>query len=141
MFNPLSNLGQNDVHTQISDIIDEINRQSEQLDSFNSKLSFVATGTLTIAYTGAANFNEQASVSHGLKYAPAHLCFFNLSTEPGKWQASPANRFDSTGQITMEFFDWPDTNAFNVEVDGLAAGTACTVTFIYFLLREPAQQV
>lgn len=131
----------NESGSQITDLYDQLNRQADQLDSFNQQLAFVANGQLSLAYDGSSNATVQKSFQHGLGYAPIFLLYYNLSTEPGIWRQCDDYRVNSsTGAATLGFSGSSDSVNINVQVSSYTTMPACTVLFNWFLLREPAQQ-
>jgi len=131
--------GSSDNNSQISDLYDQFNRQADQLDSFNDKLSFVTNGSLTVNSPGTAATTTTAQFQHGLGYAPIYMTYYKLQADT-KWRNCNDITLDATGSVVLELTSFSDTTYLYASVTSIPATSAQTVSFRYYLLREPAQQ-
>lgn len=131
-----------DVQDNIGALFTVANRMADQQDSFNQKLSFIMSGTLTYAWSGASSLSSTTlSFAHGLGYTPIFLVYYNLSTEPNQWRLLDDFRYNGSGTAQQGYQAYTDQTNINCVFSPFAAGTACTITFKFYILREPAQQI
>lgn len=133
----------------ISNIIDELNRNSDQLDSLNNVLSIIAYGTLIYNWTGTGS---GASPTIDVLVAPESssanfigLAYFTRSSDitPLYYQM-PFTEIAVNGGgdtvVTKEFSlnSNSSTGQLEVTVNFFATGSAENFTFYYILLQQPA---
>lgn len=132
-------VGLNPASSQLPEIVEAIQRQAGQLDSFNQQLSFSASGSLSIVWDGTSGANLSQSFAHGLNYAPIFLMYCKFAAET-KWRPCDDIRIAAgTGLATVFMFGQSDATNLTANFQSQAAGTADTAQFKWFLLREPAQ--
>lgn len=119
-----------------ADLMTAINRQADQLDSFNNKLSFTTSGLFTFNWSGSPTTGVQ-SFQHGLNYPPIFLAYYNISTN-GLWYPCDDLQVDNTGLVTFEAYCSSDTTNITGNFTALVSSAPAIVTIKYFLLQEPA---
>lgn len=131
-------MNQMDVNTQnIQQILDEMNRNSDQLDALNNNLSVVSSGKVSVASTGVPI--APVVVNHGLGFPPAVLAFYTLSTESNSIvHQLPAYILDGSGNFLYYVIFYATTNNLEFDFFFNGAGPTTTFNFSYYLLKQPA---
>lgn len=122
-----------DVNTEnIQQIIDELNRNADQLDAISKGLNIIGQGSRTI---GA---NTASQVNHGFGSAPIFLCFFNRDDQPGIFYAASQWFYDNTGNYQGRVYAYTDATNINL-TSTFVAGAPTNVTFSWYFIQQPAQ--
>lgn len=143
-------MSQDEVNQEnISNIIDELNRNSDQLDALNNVLSVIAYGSLTYTWAGTGS---GGSPTEDILIAPEissanfiGLCYMSRSSDASPvYYAMPYTEIYTNANgdtvIGKEFFvnSNSSTGKFEVPVNFYNPGSAETFTFFYILLQQPA---
>lgn len=144
------NLSQDDINSEnISNIIDEVNRNSDQLDSINNVLSVIAYGSLVYNWDGSGS---GASPTVGQLIAPVEssasfidMTYFSRSTDtPIQYLATPytqaAENANGDSVVTKIFLAGSNstTGQYEINLNFYATGTPTVFTFYYTILQQPA---
>lgn len=123
----------------IENIINELNRNSDQLDAIANSLSIIGRGTLTGTWDGTAGGTVILSAAHGLTLAPIFISTFKRSDQPGVFYPGAHWFYNGAGTLTAEAFTQTDTSNITFEFIGHTAGSPATITFSYYIIQQPAQ--
>lgn len=116
----------------IQQIIDELNRNSDQLDSIAKGINIIGRGTTT-------SVNHSAiSVAHGFSQAPIFVASFTRSDQPGVYYPIPSWFYDVAGNYQGRVYAYTDSQSIVLTQDFVAAAPA-TITFSWYILQQPAQ--
>lgn len=127
----------------ISQIIDELNRSSDQLDSLANQLSISTPGHVTLPISGS-NSSQQTTVSLGSTAPFAFIAYMVRSDAPSNYYLVPYFLAQGAPASTMAMLAYAQLTSgstpqllFDVEV---ASGYAppASVTFYYYILNQPA---
>lgn len=137
-------MNRDDVHSaEISSIVDELNRTSDNVESLLNNLSIAAYGTLTYIWDGTIQNNINLRTTLNSTGALSPLVFVNRSDIPGSYYQLPfmINIVNANGDpvIGTLFISGVDvTNSvFFVNLNFPSAGTPKTYTFYYYLISQP----
>lgn len=133
----------------ISNIIDELNRNSDELDSLNNVLSIIAYGTLTYNWDGTGSGNIPTEDTLIVPETSAAnfigLCYFSRSSdaEPIYYQmpfTGVAANANGDAVITKNFLVNANSTSgqFEIPIRFYATNNPETFTFYYILLQQPA---
>lgn len=143
------NMSQEDINQEnISNIIDELNRNSDQLDSLNNVLSVIAYGSLTYNWDGSG---DPASPTSDVLVAPETsdanfigFVYMARSDDEGLYFNLPYYEVDvnSNGDSVIgKRFDINNnssTGQLEITIQFLLPGSPTNFTFYYFLVQQPA---
>lgn len=119
----------------INNIVDELNRNSDQLDSVQNNLAIVSRGSTLI--TASGGFSDiSVNINHGLGFPPAVLAFYTLSTSSTVVHQLPNFVLDGSGNYLYSVTFTTTTN--NLQFQVLGTVPAVTFNFSYYLLKQPA---
>lgn len=127
----------------IANIIDEMNRNSDQLDSIANSLNIIGRGTLSGTWggTGGAGGSLIVSAAHGFAVAPIFLAFFTRADDAtnGKSYPVPQWFYDSAGSFVGRAYAYTDNT--NIYFSYTAAANGSPIAFVcsYYLIQQPAQ--
>jgi len=136
----------------IEQIMEELNRNNDSLDTLTSAMSIAAYGSHTTnAVTLPGNSNDssnQFSFTHNLGYIPAYLCY--IPGTPNAAQGFPASIYIALVN-TFQVFVGNITYTWNVGVDNSKFYVTCELinnisssqqslpqTLYYYILSNPA---
>lgn len=141
----------------IDNIIEELNRNNDQLDNLNSSLTVAAYDNFkTIAVTpplnGQDNTTNRFSFTHGLKYTPGFLCYIPGSPDgqsnipagfPNDYYIQLTTTFQTFSQhLQYTWYVGINEDQFNVNVtvinNGSALETSSIQTILFYILSNPA---
>jgi hypothetical protein len=122
----------------ISQIIDEMNRSSDQLDAITNSLNIINKGTTTLVLNAAA-LAVTANIPHGFGSAPIFVAFINRSDLPTLWYPLPYATSDGTGLVNLSCTATTDITNINFGIVRSASGAAITFIISYYILQQPAK--
>lgn len=143
-------MSQEEVNAQnISNIIDELNRNSDQLDSLNSTLSVIAYGSLVYSWNGSGSAATplQATLSANITSSAAFigLCYMQKASDAtGElFQLPYTQEFENSNGDSVMAKNFlcganTDTGTFQVDLNFFTTGTPDIFTFFYTILRQPS---
>lgn len=124
----------------ISNIIDEMNRNSDQLDAIANNLNIIARGTLTGTWDGTANHGVSLVQNHGFSTPPIFVAQFTRSDQPGIYYPVPQWFYDSSGNFQGRAYAYTDATNINLSFLSVVNGSgAVTFNFSWYILQQPAQ--
>lgn len=127
------NSNQLDINIQnIQQIIDEMNRNSDQLDAIAKGLSIIGRGSVTIA-AGAIS-----TTAHGFGSAPIFMCFFSRNDQPGKYYQTSQWFYSDAGAYEGRVYAYTDGTNINL-TSVFVANSPATLTFSWYFIQQPAQ--
>lgn len=132
-----------DVNAQnISNIVDELNRNSDQLDSLSNTVSIIASNKLTVTWNGTGG-GLPTTVADTIKTGAtsSFLAFYSRSDTANQLFSVPNIHYDGSGNIACivsanTFVSGTASIGFNIEF--LNNGSPVTFTFFYYILQQPA---
>ena len=143
-------MSQDDINTEnINNIIDELYRNSDQLDSISNTLSIIAYGTLDYSWDGSGS---GATPTQSSLFVPATssanfigMTYFSRSTDdPTIYFAMPytqgyvnANGDSVVGKLFVAGSN-SDTGQYEIDLNFYNTGTPIDYTFYYILLQQPS---
>lgn len=135
-------LSDTELNTQnIGNIIDELNRNSDQLDSLSQNLTIIAYNALPVTWPGTGG-GLPTSVSDTIKTgaASSFLAFYNRSDIPNQLFSVPNIHYDNSGNISCivtgsTFVSGVASIGFEIEF--LSNGSPITFNFYYYILQQP----
>ena len=137
-------LNRDEVHSaEISSIIDELNRTSDNVEALLNNLSIAAYGTLTYIWDGTIQTNITLQTSINSTGALSPLVFMNRSDLPASYFQLPfmINVVNANGDpvIGAIFISGVDAikSVFFVNLNFPSAGIPKTLTFYYYLISQP----
>lgn len=125
--------------TNIRTVIDELNRNSDQLDAIANALNIVGRGSLSATWNGSAGSIINLSQAHGFGTAPIFLATYNRSDEPGVYHMLPYWAYDTSGNYQSVTFAYTDSTNINFGFVSNINGSAVTFKFSWYILQQPAQ--
>jgi len=139
IIDPTGQLTQEEVNSQnLSQVIDEMNRNSDQLDAIANSMNIINKGSRTIVM-GASSTSTSTQVAHGFGSAPIFLSFFNRSDQSTLWYAFPDVFTDGSGSVILAADSSTDAKNINFSFVRSATGSAITFIVSYYILQQPAQ--
>lgn len=140
---PTGDMSQVDVNSEtLSQVIDEMNRNSDQLDAIANNLNIINKGTITATWTGTGGISAGVTVStpHGFGSAPIFLGFASRSDiVPTVWYPVPQWTYDNSGNLLTRSYAYTDSVNVNFNFATTYNGSPIAITFSYYILQQPAQ--
>lgn len=143
-------MSQDDINAEnISNIIDELNRNSDQLDSLNNTLSVIAYGSLDYSWDGSG---DPGTPTQATLFIPAQssasfigMTYFSRNTDdPIHYFAMPYTQgiVNANGDSVMSKIFVAGSNSDNgqyeIDLNFYATGSPIDYTFYYILLQQPS---
>lgn len=119
----------------IQQILDELNRNSDQLDSVQNNLAVVSSGKTSITSPGGFVFLS-SNVVHGLGFPPAVLAFYTIASAPSVVRQVPNYVLDGAGAFLYYVIFSTTSNNIIFELQGNTPATTFNIS--YYLLKQPA---
>ncbi len=135
-------MNQVDTNAQnIQQIIDEMNRNSDQLDAISNGLSIIGRNTLIGTWngTGGAGGSLTLQQNHGFQTAPIFMASFLRSDVPGVYYPVPQWFYDGSGSFQARTYSYTDATNIYFSFTSASNGSPITFTFSYYILQQPAQ--
>jgi hypothetical protein len=142
VIDPTSTMTDTDLNKEnISQIIDEMNRNSDQLDAIANSLNIINKGTVTGVWGGVAGIGSGLTISqaHGFGSAPIFVSFFNRSDLGTQWFPVPQWTFDNSGNLVDRCYAYSDAVNINFNYASQLNGSPITFIFSYYIIQQPAQ--
>lgn len=139
IIDPTGNLSDEEVNSQnLSQIIDEMNRNSDQLDAIANSINIINKGSQTLSMS-TSDTSTSVQVTHGFGSAPIFLAFFNRSDQANAWYSFPNIVADGSGSVI--FAANANTDSVNINFSFVRSTTGSPLVFIvsYYILQQPAQ--
>lgn len=146
----VGNMSQDDVNAaNIDNIIDELNRNSDQLDALNNVLSVIAYGSLVFNWDGSGSgvTPTTATLIAPIESTAAFIDFTYLTRSTDVTPINHATPFTEAAQngngdtvITKYFVAGSnsDTGQYEISLEFFATGTPEIFTFFYTIVQQPA---
>lgn len=132
-------MSQLDINTEnISNIIDELNRNSDQLDSIGNSLNIISRGTLSGTWDGTTDV-LQVQQNHGFATAPIFLASFTRSDMVGQYFPMPMWYYDNSGNFQARALAFTDNNNIYMQFVSVVTGAPVTFDFSFYIIQQPAQ--
>lgn len=143
-------MSQQDINAEnISNIIDELNRTSDSVDSINQTLSIVAYGTLEYSWdgTGSGASPLQAVIQTGIQTSGNFIGLSYLSRSvdnPTLYINTPYIRSftNSNGDTVVDKYFYAevdsDNGIYQITLNFYNSGSPIDYTFYYFLFQQPS---
>jgi hypothetical protein len=137
-------LSDTEVNAQnISNIIDELNRNGDQLDSLSNNMSIASASNQSFFWNGSPqDLGVTATASTGT--ANTFYAFYTRSDIPNNLYSVPDYQFNSAGNLlySVTVFTGGEggPSDINFTFDFVQGGTPATYTVYYFLLNQPISQ-
>lgn len=132
----------------ISNIIDELNRTSDQLDSLNSVLAVIAYGSLDYEWDGTGSPGSPNGAQLVVPVTSAAnfigFCYMQRSSDPTKYYSMPYTEYVENANndtVTAKFFiafAENELGQFVIQLDFFNSGSAEAFTFYYTIIQQPA---
>lgn len=135
-------MNQVDLNKQnIQQIIDELNRNSDQLDSLNKGLNIIAKNTLAGTWDGTGGINSGLTLSavHGFSQAPIFLASFTRSDRAGLVYPVPQWFYGGGGAFESRAYSYTDQANIFFNFASVAGGAPINFVFSYYIIQQPAQ--
>ena len=123
--------------TQITQMVDELNRSQDLLDSFTSNLKIIATGQVTDIWNGSAGVGNHIDIPINTGLGFTFLGYYSRSDIPGSLYSIPNYLYDNSGNIQFYVFNFSNQQNLTMQWYAYQAGTSFTWTFYYFILQQP----
>lgn len=150
-FNDMTGMmSQDDINAEnISNIIDELNRTSDSLDSLNQTLSIVAYGTLTYSWDGSGSGATPTTATLqtgiatqgnfiGLSYMSRDIdnptIYVNMPYFRSIENANGDSVMDKLFQASVN----SDSGIYEIDLNFFASGSPIDYTFYYILFQQPS---
>lgn len=146
----VGDMSQNDINAaNIDNIIDELNRNSDQLDALNNVLSVIAYGSLVYSWdgTGSGSTPTIATLFAPIESTASFIDFTYLTRSSDVTPINYATPYSEAAQnsngdtVVTKFFvsgSNSDTGQYEVSLKFWAPGTPETFTFYYTIVQQPA---
>lgn len=145
---PTGNLGQDQLNQKnISNIIDELNRTGDQLDSLSNNLSILAYGSLSYVWngTGSADSSVNPIIDASITVSTAFvvLIFMQRSDIPNQVYQLPyydgITNPNGDPVISKTLFGGADLSRQQIYVNQTfyANGAPATFTYNYYVIQQP----
>lgn len=143
-------LSKAEINTQnLNNIVSELNRTSDQLDSLNQTLNIVAYGTLTYSWdgTGSGATPLQSVLQTGVQSSGNFIGMSYLSRDvdsPTLYVNLPYFRsmVNANGDAVLDKLFIPQVNSasgiYQIVLNFYAPGTPIKYTFYYFIFQQPS---
>lgn len=125
----------------ITQMIDELNRNSDQLDAITNALNIVGKGSTSGTWNGVGGINSGLTlqVNHGLSFAPIWIGFFTRSDIPGQYFPVPNWEYDNAGSLLGRAYGYTTSSVLVFNFARTNNGAPITVSLSYYLIQQPAQ--
>lgn len=123
----------------IGNIIDELNRNSDQLDAIANTLNIIGKGTLSMNWDGSSGFVNTVSQTHGFTVPPLFMASFTRSDQPGIYYPVPMWFYDGAGNFQQRIYGYTDSSKIFFQLATASAGATLTYTFSWYIIQQPAQ--
>lgn len=131
---------QMDLNSQnIQQVIDELNRNSDQLDAIANGLNIIGRGSLSGTWDGTAGGQITLKQAHGFSQAPIFLASFTRSDMPGQFFPVPMWFYDTAGNYQSRVYDYTDATNINLTFVSAISGSPTTFVFSWYIIQQPAQ--
>jgi hypothetical protein len=130
-----------DLNTQnIQNIIDELNRNSDQLDSLTNQLSIVQRSSVKGTWNGIGGINSGLilTVNHGLAFAPIWMGFFTRSDQPGQYFSVPNWEYDNAGLLLGRAYGYTTSSSLFFQFARTNNGPTIDIVLSYYFIQQPA---
>lgn len=123
----------------ISQIINEVNRNADQLDSLNNSLNIIGRGSASLFWDGTGETAVTVNKNHGFNFAPVFLGFFVRSDQPDLSYPVPMWFYDNSGNFLNRIYGYTDSTNINFQFATAVSGSPLTFTFSWYIIQQPAQ--
>ena len=125
----------------IDNIINELNRNSDQLDAISNSLNIIGRGSISGTWTGQGGIGNALSLSknHGFGSAPIFLASFTRSDQSGVHYPVPQWFFDDEGNFLSRATAFTDASIISFDYFQVSDGTPISLTFSWYIIQQPAQ--
>lgn len=127
--------------TQITHLVDEVNRSQDLLDSLSSNLKIIARGKITDTWDGTAGSTNTLNIPINTGSGFTFLCYYSRSDLPDALYMLPNYLFDLSGNIQFYVFSFSNSKTLTFQWFAYQAGLGFTWTFYYFILQNPVNVV
>lgn len=137
-------MNQVDINEQnILQVIDELNRNADQLDAVANALSIIGRGSVNGTWSGNGGTGNLLSLTatHGFQTAPIFMASFTRSDMPNQWFNIPQWFYDNSGNLAGRAYAYTDAQNINFNFIGNNASPVSPVnmTFSWYIIQQPAQ--
>lgn len=123
---------------EISDIIDEANRQADELDTLNTGLKIISRGSITTTFVSGAYTEALVDVQSGT--LSTFMAYFSRSDRPGQLYTVPHFEFDGSGNLAFVIYASTQTNKllFNPLVGTTGSPPTPDLEIFWYAFEQPA---
>jgi len=125
----------------IDNIINELNRNSDQLDAISNSLNIIGRGSISGTWQGQGGINNALTLSsnHGFGSAPIFLGSFTRSDQSGTFYPTPQWFFDNTRNFIARAVAFTDSQNISFSYFQVSNGPQIILTFSWYIIQQPAQ--
>lgn len=134
-------MSQMDLNGQnITQMIDELNRNSDQLDAITNALNIIGKGSVSGTWNGVGGIGAGLTLTptHGFPQAPIFIAFYNRSDRPNQYYPVPNWEFDNAGSLLSRAYGLSQANTFLFNYAQTNNGPILTITFSWYAIQQPA---
>ena len=140
VFDPTGSKSDMEINAEnLSQLIDEMNRTSDQLDAITNSLNIINKNSRTASWDGSIGGGFTVSVPHGFGSAPIFVAYFNRSDQPNNWYPFPQWFYDNSGNTLSRAYAYTDSTNINLTFFSYVADGVVNFTVSYYILQQPAQ--
>lgn len=130
-----------DINQQnISNIIDELNRNADQLDAIGKGLNIIGRGSKSGTWNGVGGINSGLTMlqNHGFQTSPIFIGFYTRSDIAGNFPV-PYWDFDNTGSLLSRAYAYTSVTDIVFNFAMTSNGAPINITFSWYIIQQPAQ--
>lgn len=123
----------------ISGLIDELNRNADQLDGLTNSLAIIGRGSSLGTWNGTGGINAGLTliITHGLPEAPIFMGFYTRSDKSGVFTV-PYWDFDNSGNLLSRAYALSTVNNIIFNFAMVSNGSPINITFSWYAIQQPA---
>lgn len=122
----------------ISNIIDELNRNVDQSDAIVNSLNIIGRGSLTMSWPGTTGFVNTVSQNHGFQTAPIFIASFTRDDNPAVNYQTPMFFYDTSGNFQQRVYAYTDATNINFQFLSVISAAPVNFKFSWYIIQQPA---